>query len=105
VTLTDNHSLQVRDFYYDGRRQGQEVYIALSSGAINADNAILVSINLRCFGGTCLDGHPCAEAQGTCSDADFDLPLPVGLTYDQFDRVSVLGMPQGVAWTEAEFSP
>ena len=105
VTLTDQRTLRVRDFYYDGRRHGQEVYLALSLGPINADNGILVSINLRCFGGRCLNGHPCAETQGTCSDADFDLALPDDLTFDQFDRASVVGMPQGVAWTEAEFRP
>ena len=48
VTLTDQRTLRVRDFYYDGRRHGQEVYLALSLGPINADNGILVSINLRC---------------------------------------------------------
>ena len=105
ISLSDAHSLQVRDFYYDGRRHGQEVYIALSSGPINAQNAILVSPNLRCFAGQCLEGHPCEQTEGTCSDADFDLPLPVGLMYEQFDRASVVGMPQGVAWSEAEFRP
>ena len=105
ISLSDAHSLQVRDFYYDGRRHGQEVYIALSSGPINAQNAILVSINLRCFAGQCLEGHPCEQTEGTCSDADFDLPLPIGLMYDQFDRASIVGMPQGVAWSEAEFRP
>ena len=49
MTLTDQRTLRVRDFYYDGRRHGQEVYLALSLGPINADNGILVSINLRCL--------------------------------------------------------
>jgi hypothetical protein len=65
----------------------------------------LVSVNLRCFAGQCLEGHPCEQTEGTCSDADFDLPLPIGLMYDQFDRASIVGMPQGVAWSEAEFRP
>ena len=105
VTLTDNRGLRIRDFEYDGRRHGQEVYFAVSLGAVNAQNATLVSINLRCRGGACEDGHPCAQTQGTCSDADFELVLPEGLTYEQFDRVSIVGMPQGLAWSEAEFTP
>jgi hypothetical protein len=105
VILTENRGLRIRDFYYDGRRHGQEVYIAVSLGAVTVDNVILVSMNLRCRGGICGEGHPCALTVGTCNNADFELVLPEGLGYDQFDRVSIVGMPQGLAWSEAEFTP
>ena len=81
------------------------MYFAVSLGAVAVGNVTLVSMDLRCRGGICGEGHPCALTQGTCNNADFDLVLPEGLGYEQFDRVSIVGMPQALAWSEAEFTP
>ena len=106
ISLSDAHSFTSSRLLLRRKTSwSRGLYCAEDSGPINAQNAILVSINLRCFAGQCLEGHPCEQTEGTCSDADFDLPLPIGLMYDQFDRASIVGMPQGVAWSEAEFRP
>ncbi|MDE0882839.1 MAG: hypothetical protein OSB21_09605 [Myxococcota bacterium] len=105
ILLTENRGLRVRDFYYDGGRHGQEVYIGVSLGPVSAQSFVPVSIDLRCRGGVCGDGHPCAQTLGTCNDADFELLLPEGLAYEAFDRVAIVGMPQGLGWSEAVFVP
>jgi hypothetical protein len=105
ITLTENRGFRVRDFYYDGQRHGQEVYIGVSLGPITQQSFVPVSINLRCRGGQCAEGHPCALTNGVCTDADFELVLPEGLAYSQFDRVAIVGMPQALAWSEAALEP
>ena len=105
ITLMPDRQIRVRNLIYDGQRDGQEVYLAFSLGPITAESMIPISVNLRCRGGQCVDGHPCASTNGVCSEADFDLPMPEGLAYDSFDRASVVGMPQGLAWSEGLFEP
>jgi hypothetical protein len=105
ATLGADRSVVIRDFYYDGQSDGQQVFIGLSLGPITAEGMVPISIDLRCRGGVCGAGHPCAGTNGVCHDADLTLTIPAGLGYSDFDRIAIVGMPQGIAWSEGIFAP
>jgi hypothetical protein len=108
-TLREGHQLRIQRFFYDGQRHGIDVVLAVSLGEPQqafAENRLIVLLDdLRCIG-TCSATHPCADNNGVCSSKTIDIDLPVGLSLDQFDRLSVFDRAgPGSVFAAGEFLP
>jgi hypothetical protein len=108
-TLREGHQLRIQRFDYDGQRHGIDVVLALSLGEPQqafAENRLIVLLDgLRCIG-NCAADHPCGDNNGVCSSKTIDIDLPVGLTLDQFDRLSVFDRAgPGSVFAAGEFLP
>ena len=111
VRIDEGPSLSFRRFIYDGSAHGLDVVLALSLGdpevAAAAGTLIIVKGRMTCRIQGCPEDHPCLP-NGNCNGAQFSVPLPVGIQFQDFDHVTVFDRAagaDGTAFATGEFEP
>ena len=76
--------------------------------AAAAGTLIIVKGRMACrIRGGCPEDHPCLP-NGNCNGAQFSVPLPVGIQFQDFDHVTVFDRAagaDGTAFATGEFEP
>ncbi len=111
VRIDEGPALTFRRFHYDGSAHGLDVVLALSLGdpeiAAAEGRLIVVKGRMTCRIQGCPDDHPCLP-NGNCNGAQFTVPMPEGVQFQDFDHVTVFDRAagaNGTAFATGEFQP